>query len=96
MIAPGCLYVAVLSSIDGEQFVGDQGYNFDEQDQQEYFAQDKYSMVSSLFAIHFNSLNSCCMCHLDRDSLEMNLYLSPMGYALGSFASAQLNHDLVT
>ena len=31
MIAPGCLYVAVLSSIDGEQFVGDQGYNFDEQ-----------------------------------------------------------------
>ena len=54
MIAPGCLYVAVLSSIDGEQFVGDQGYYFDEQDQQEYFAQGKYSMGSSLFPIHFN------------------------------------------
>ena len=52
MIAPRCLYVAVLSSIDGEQFVGDQGYNFDEQDQLEYFAQGKYSMGSSLFPIH--------------------------------------------
>ena len=85
-----------LSSIDGEQFVGDQGYNFDEQDQQEYFAQCKYSMGSSLFPIHFNRLNSCCMCHFDRDSLELNFYLVPTGYALGSFASAPLNHDLVT
>ena len=64
-----------LSSIDGEQFVGDQGYDFDEQDQQEYFPQGKYSMGSSLFPIHFNSLNSCCMCHLDRDFLELNYYL---------------------
>ena len=37
-----------------------------------------------------------CICHLDRDSLELNLYLVSYGYALGSFASAQLNHDLVT
>ena len=86
----------MLSSIDGEQFVGDQGYYFDVQDQQEYFAQGKYSMESSLFPIHFSSLNSCCMCHLDRDSLQLNYILSPTGYALGSFASAQLNHDLVT
>ena len=64
-----------LSSIDGEQFVGDQGYDFDEHDQQKYFAQDKYSMGLSLFPIHFNSLNSCCMCHLDRGSLELNFYL---------------------
>jgi hypothetical protein len=96
MIAPGCLYVAVLLSIDGEQLVGDQGYYFDMQDQQKYFAQGKYSMGSSLFPIHFNSLNSCCMCHLDRDSLELSFYLVPTGYALCSFASAQLNHDLVT
>ena len=48
-----------LSSIDGEQFVGDQGYNFDEQDQREYFAQGKYSMGSSLFPINLNTLNSC-------------------------------------
>ena len=73
-----------LSSIDGEQFVGDQGYYFDEQDQQEYFAQGKYSMGSSLFPIHFNSLNSYCMCRLDRD------------FHVGSFARAQLNHNLVT
>ena len=83
MIAPGCLYVAVLSSIDGEQFVGDQGYYFDEQDQQEYFAQSKYSMGSSLFPIHFNTLNACCMCHLDRDSLELNLYLVTYGIFIG-------------
>ena len=41
MIAPRCLHVAVLLSIDGEQFMGDQGYYFDEQDKQEYFAQGK-------------------------------------------------------
>ena len=60
MIAPRCLYVAVLSSIDGEQFVGDQGYYFDEKDHQEYFVQGKYSMGLSLFPINFNKLNSCC------------------------------------
>ena len=41
-----------LSSIDGEQYVGDQEYYFDEQDQQEHFVQGKYSMGSSLFPIH--------------------------------------------
>ena len=71
-----------LSGIDSEQFVGDQGYDFDEQDQQEYFAQGKYSMGSSLFPIHFNSLNSCCMRHLDRDSLELNLYLVSYGICI--------------
>ena len=86
-----------LSSIDGEQFVGDQGYEFDEQDQQEHFAQGKYSMGSSLFPIHFNSLNSCCMCHLDRDFPRIGLlpcHLRVMH--LCSFARAQLNHDRVT
>ena len=33
-----------LSSIDGEQFVEDKEYYFDMPDQQEYFAQGKYSM----------------------------------------------------
>ena len=61
-----------LSSIDGEQFMGDQGYNFDEQDQQEYFAQGKYNMGSSLFPINFNTFNSYSMGHLDRDFLELN------------------------
>ena len=61
-----------LSSIDGEQFLEDQGYDFDEQDQQVYIAQGKYSMGLSLFPIHFNSLNSYCMCRLDRDFLELN------------------------
>ena len=51
MIASGCLLLWI-SSIDGEQFVGDQEYYFDESDQQEYFAQGKYSMGSSLFPIY--------------------------------------------
>ena len=76
--------------------MGDQEYYFDEQDQQDHFVQGKYSMGLSLFPINFNTFTSYCMCYLDRGSLELNLYLSPMGYALGSFASAQLNHDLVT
>ena len=71
-----------LSSKDGEQFSGDQGYDFDEQDQQEYVAQGKYSMGSSLFPIHFNALNSCCMCHLDRDSLELNYGLVTYGLCI--------------
>ena len=57
----------LLSSIDGEQFVGDQEYYFDEQDQYEQFVQ------LSLFPLNFNTFNSCCMCHLDRDSLEIEL-----------------------
>ena len=68
-----------LSSIDGDQFSEDQGYDFDEQDQQVYIAQGKYSMGSSLFPIHFNSLNSCGMCHLVRDFLELNYYLVTYG-----------------
>ena len=71
-----------LSGIDGEQFVGDQGYDFDEQDQQEYFAQGKYSMGLSLFSIHFNSLNLCCMYHHDRDFLELNYYLVTYGLCI--------------
>ena len=42
-----------LSNIDGEQFVGDQEYYFDEQGQQEHFVQGKYSMKLSLFPINF-------------------------------------------
>jgi hypothetical protein len=49
MIVYGCLYADVLSSIDGEQFVGDQEQYFEEQDQQElYFDQGKDNMGSSL------------------------------------------------
>ena len=71
-----------LSSIDGEQFMGDQGYDFDEQDQQEYFAQGKYSMGSSLFPIHFKPLKSCCMCRLDRNFLELDYCLVTYGLCI--------------
>ena len=71
-----------LSGIDGEQFIGDQGYDFDEQDQQEYVAQGKYSMESSLFPIHFNSLNSCCMCLLVRNFLELDYCLVTYGLCI--------------
>jgi hypothetical protein len=63
MIALGCLYVDVLSSIDGEQFVGDQEQYFEEQDQQElYFDQGKYNMGFPCCPIHFNHIKSYCMC----------------------------------
>jgi hypothetical protein len=49
MIASGCLYVDVLSSIDSEQFYGDREQYFDENNQQEqYVDQNKYNMGSSL------------------------------------------------
>jgi hypothetical protein len=55
MIAYGCMYVDVLSSIDSEQFVGNQEEYFGEQDQQElYFDQGKYNMGSLLLPIHLN------------------------------------------
>ena len=63
--------------------MGDQEYYFDVPDQQEYFAKGKYSMGSSLLPIHFNTLNSCCMRHLDRDSLELNFYLVTYGIRIG-------------
>ena len=39
--------------------MGDQEYYFDEQDQQEYFDQGRYSMGLSLFPSNLNTLNSC-------------------------------------
>ena len=71
-----------LSSIDGEQFSGGQGYDFDEQDQQEYVAQGKYSMGSSLFPNHFKSLNSCCMCLFVRNFLELDCCLVTYGLCI--------------
>ena len=68
--------------IDGEQFVGDQEYYY-EQDQQDQCDQGKYSMGSSLFPNNFNH-NSYCMCLLDKDFLVLILYLVTYGYALGS------------
>ena len=68
--------------MDDEQFVGDQEYYFDVPDQQEYFAQGKYTLGSSLFPINFNTFNSCCMCHLDRDFLELNYYLVTFGLCI--------------
>jgi hypothetical protein len=63
MIACGCLYDDVLSSIDGEQFVGDQEQYFEEQDQQGlYFDQGKYNMGFPYCPIHFNHIKSYCMC----------------------------------
>ena len=72
-----------LSSIDGEQFVGDQEYYFNEQDQQEHFDQVKYSMGSSFFLFTLMHLIHDCMCHLDKDFLELNLYLVSYGICIG-------------
>ena len=83
-----------LSSKDGEQFSGGQGYDFDKQDQQEYFAQGKYIMGSSLFPIHFSSLNSCCMCLLDRNFLGLNYCLVTYGLCIW-VALLELNQTMI-
>ena len=41
------------SSIDGEQYAGDQEYFVDDSDQQEFAEQGKYSKGSSLTPTHF-------------------------------------------
>ena len=40
--------------IDGKRYVGDQGQSLKDQQAQESFDQDKYSMGSSLFPNNFN------------------------------------------
>jgi hypothetical protein len=57
MIASGWLLLSFWSTIDGEQFMGDQGYFF-EQDQQEQFDQGKFSMGLFLFPNNVNTFNS--------------------------------------
>jgi hypothetical protein len=54
--------LGLLSSSDGEQFFGDQEQYFEEPDQQNYFDQGKYNMGSPCCPIHFNHINSYCMC----------------------------------
>ena len=85
-----------LSCIDGEQFMGDQEYYFDEQGQQERFIKGKYSIGLSLFPINLIHLIHVACVTLIGIPKNWTYTLSPMGYALDSFASAQLNHDLVT
>jgi hypothetical protein len=87
MIASGWLYVDVLSSIDGEQFYGDQEQYFDEQNQQEqYFDQGKYNIGSSLtsysleshkFILHVSTMNAI------KEFLALNYTLSPLEYCIG-------------
>ena len=36
-----------------------------------------------LVSYQFNTLNSCCMCHLDKDFLDLNLYLDSYGMCIG-------------
>ena len=52
MNVPGMLYVVVLVVSDGEENVGDQEFFDDQQDQQEFVNQGKYSMGFTLMPIH--------------------------------------------
>ena len=52
MNAFGMLYVALLVALDGEENVGDQEFFDDQQDQQEFANQGKYSMGFTLMPIH--------------------------------------------
>jgi hypothetical protein len=88
------------SSIDGEQFVGDQEQYFDEQDRQEYFEQGKYSMGSSLLSyLPFNYL-VICMCQFvtQKDILViviLFLITNGLNLHMGSLLALNINiHDL--
>jgi hypothetical protein len=74
--------------------VGDQEY-FYEQNQPEQFDQGKYSMSMglSLFPNNLNTFKSLCMCPLDKDYLELFLYLDPYGI-LHWVATASAQHKL--
>ena len=61
MNVAGMLYVAVLVVFNGEENVGDQEFFDDQQDQQEFANQGKYSMGSTLMPIHLYKL-LICMC----------------------------------
>jgi hypothetical protein len=74
--------LGLLSSPDGEQFFGDQEQYFDELDQQNYFDPGKYNMGSPCCPIHFNHINSYCMCLpwvAIKDFLIFDLYLVTYG-----------------
>jgi hypothetical protein len=55
MIASGWMLLMCWSSIDGEQFVGDQEF-FYEQDHQDQFDQGKYSMGMSLLSYSLSTI----------------------------------------
>jgi hypothetical protein len=71
-----------ISRLDGDQFIGDQEYYY-ESNQQDQLDLDKYSMGLFLLPIHFNSLNSCCMCLLVKDALVLILFLESYDYGNG-------------
>ena len=77
--------------------MGDQKYYFDEQDQQERFDQGSIAWDYPCFLLTLVHLIHICMCHLDKDFLELYLYLDSYGILHWvANASAQRNHDLVT
>jgi hypothetical protein len=76
------------SSIDGEQFVGDQEF-FYEQDHQDQFEQGKYSMRLSLLSYSYQANNIIMHIFLVKDDLELILFLDTYYIAWISIASAQ-------
>ena len=50
------------SSIDGEQYAGDQEYFVDDSDQQEFTEQGMYSMGQSLFPMNILITYNTCAC----------------------------------
>jgi hypothetical protein len=82
MNAPKMCMLPCLSSLDGEEYVGNQEYFEDQQDQQECANQGKYSMGLPWCPIHY-IIYSLCMCLILLDYKDFlaidDLYLDSYG-----------------
>jgi hypothetical protein len=82
MNAPEMCMLSCWSSSDGEEYVGSQEYFEDQQDQQQFVNQGKYSMGLPWCPIHY-IIYSLCMCLIMLDYKDFlaidDLYLDSYG-----------------
>ena len=78
--------------------MGDQKYYFEEQDHhRNTLIKASIAWDYPCFLLTLVHLIHICMCHLDKDFLELYLYLDSYGILHWvANASAQQNHDLIT
>ena len=87
MNVPRMLYVVVLVVLDGEENVGEQEFFDDQQDQQEFANQGKYSMGPTLMSyspllithLHVSNFDTC------KDILVIDYHISLFSYGLYAY-----------
>ena len=87
------------SCSDGEEYVGNPEFFGDQQDQQKFIEQGKYSMRSTLIPIHHLLITHLHVSNFDNRKdilvIEYHVSLSPMGYMhMGSLLALNVTvHD---